>query len=475
MKLALSLGATLAVLGLITLAPVEDAQAKTDDPPGIVLIQLDDASKADLEYMPKTRTVLQSQGTTFSNSYTPVSVCCPSRASLLRGQYAHNHGVVTSHEPNGGYERWKELGLGKSNIATWLDDAGYQTVHLGKYLNGYADSGVPPGWDFWNTYYGAFHIENRINNNGKVHTYPDRAVLDFISTRKAEYYIDRLSKNDAPMYLQMDLFAPHGPPQHPDSYDKFYRGETAPRKPSTNESDVSDKPRWVRGRDKFNMQAVDSRYRDRLRDLKMADEAVGRTVRALRESGELRNTYIIFTSDNGYQLGEHRLFGKWTGYEESIRVPTIVRGPGVPKGVTRDEMIVNNDWGPTFAELGGAKAPAFVDGTSIAPLLRGEHPKWRNRIMLESYRRNDTISSPAPTFNGVRSINFKWLKYYEGPNPTGDIAGRELYAFNRDPYELNSIHRTAPQNLRGTLERWRRQLEDCSGDSCSDAEGFVSN
>lgn len=382
---------------------------------------------------------------------------------MFRGQYAKNHRVITSHAPSGGYQKFKKLGLGWSTVATWLDDEGYQTVHLGKYLNGYFDEGIPPGWDFWNTYYGGFHKTPRINNNGQVHTYPDDAVLDFITTRKTTYYIDRLSKNDTPMYLQIDAFAPHGPPQHPDSYDKYYRSASAPRSLATNEADVSDKPQWVRTREKLGMGGVDKRCRNRLRDLKMADRLVADVVRSLRESGELSDSYIVFTSDNGWQNAELRLYGKWTSYEKAIRVP------GVSKGEMRDEMIINNDWAPTFSELGGANTPAFVDGTSFVPLLRGEDPPWRNRFLLESHRRSvDTGVSPSPTYSGVRSLNFKWVKYRDGD----DIVGRELYALNRDSHELRSIHRTAPRRLRGTLERWRRQLENCLGADCAKAEGF---
>lgn len=465
-----SFAALLLTSMVLLLGPLETSQAQREKP-NIVVIQTDDQTVSDMRFMPKTRKVLGSQGTTFENSYTPLSVCCPSRSSLLRGQYAHNHGVVTSNGPNGGYDKFKELGLGESNVATWLDDAGYQTVHIGKYLNGYAEDGVPPGWDFWNTYYGPFHKDRKINNNGKVQDYPNDTVLDNVAANKAEFYINRLSDDNAPMYMQIDTFAPHGPHQYSEKYEGAYENARAPRKPSTNERDMSDKPSWVRG-PKRNLRQTDSVFRERVRSMRTADDLVGDVARALRKSGELGNTYIVFTSDNGWQYAEHRIYGKWTPYEESIRVPTIVRGPDVPKGETRDEMIINNDWAPTFAELAGAKTPDFVDGTSIAPLLRGGNPPWRNRFLVESFRREEDLNTaPAPTYNGVRSLNFKWVKYFDESIRHG-VAGRELYALNRDPYELRSIHRTAPDNLRGTLERMRRQLEDCSGDECSTAEGF---
>ena len=447
------------------------AEASQDVRPNIVFILTDDMRKDDLAYMPKTKRLIQDQGTTFENAFVTYSLCCPARATFLRGQYAHNHRVLTNAPSAHGAETWfRKMGRDQSTVATWLDDAGYRTGHVGKYMNAYKDEYIPPGWDEWHTLSGAYHKDLKMNDNGTIRRYADKTIDNPVA-RKSLWFLKTSAASDRPFYLQIDTHAPHGPNDYPAKYKDRFKDVRAKRVPSYNERDMRDKPAWLRGAPRFSPAVaanIDSVRRDRLRSLQVVDEMVGNTVRTLRESGKLRNTYIVFTSDNGYQFGEHRIpLGKWKPYEESIRVPLVVRGPGVPAGKRRSEMVLNNDFAPTFADLGGAKIPEFVDGTSFAPLLRGETPPWRKRFLVESWHTN--LPSSPPTYQALRTENMLYSEYRAG----GKVVGRELYGLRTDPYQLTSHHRTKNRKLVRRLDGQLSRLVQCSGrKECQKAEGW---
>ena len=202
--------------------PANDAAvAAQDDPPNIVFIMTDDMAKTDLKHMPKTKKLLVDQGTTFDNAFVTYSLCCPARATFLRGQYAHNHRVLTNAiYDRGGEPRFRELGSDKSTVATWLNDAGYRTAHVGKYMNGYDSTYVPPGWDEWYTLVGRFHVNQRLNENGEIKNY-DKSSVDDVLKQKAAQFLSRNAGNE-PFYLQVSTHAPHGPTSYPPRHaDKF--------------------------------------------------------------------------------------------------------------------------------------------------------------------------------------------------------------------------------------------------------------
>ena len=363
--------------------PGEDSE-----PPNIVVIPTDDLAFEDvnqesLERMPNLRALLE-QGTTFENAFVTNSVCCPSRATILRGQYAHNHQVLSNGPPLGGAERFRVLGGDNSTAATWLQESGYRTAFFGKYLNGYyGDDYVPPGWDQWYGVAGNF-LSNDLNENGyTIHYDSDRYHLDDVISEKASDYVERTAGADPPFFTTDRSFlmwigtkAPHQPATPAPRHEDDFADVPLPRPPSFDENDVSDKPGWVA--DNPSLSADQKRYmeelhRKRLQSMLAVDDMIGDLVDSLRKSNELDDTYIFFTSDNGFHLGQHRLgSGKWTAYDEDIRVPLVVRGPGVPEGKTLSHSVLNNDLAPTFADLAGAKIPSFVDGRSLAPLLDGE-------------------------------------------------------------------------------------------------------
>ncbi|MGH3087865.1 MAG: sulfatase family protein [Rubrobacteraceae bacterium] len=457
---------TALVLVMATLAiGCSSGSALVAERPNIVFILTDDMRLDELDHMPKTEALLADQGVTFSNAFVSYPTCCPSRASILRGQYARNHRVLANTAPKGGFQRFEDLGHERSTVATWLDDAGYDTALLGKYLNEYDARAVPPGWDEWFarispefTYY-----DYDVNENGAVVHYGSREsdyYTDVLS-RQSRSYIDDAARDERPFFAYIAPLAPHGPTTPAERHEDMFAGSKAPRAPSFDEGEMGDKPRRMRNKPLLNRdekKRIDREHRDRLRTLQAVDEMVAGIARKLRTQGELDNTYIVFTSDNGWHKGEHRLpSGKRTPYEEAIRVPLVVRGPGVPAGQTRDELTLNTDFAPTFADLARAEIPDFVDGRSLKPLLTGPPPKnWRTGFLIENhYPEGDSIL-------GVRAGKYKYIEH-----PTGR---KELYDLSSDPHELESIHKTAPPALLKRLESRLEALNDCSGESCRAAE-----
>jgi N-acetylglucosamine-6-sulfatase len=315
----------------------------------------------------------------------------------VRGQYAHNHQILSNRMPMGGFEKFRNLGLEDSTIATWLDRAGYDTLLIGKYFNGYDNTTyVPQGWDEWHGYLGDYVQSDtyRINENGQIKTYVRSQIHDTdLFAEKAATFLQGTA-GGAPFFMYLSTNAPHTPALAAKRHQSMFSDVTLPTPPSFNEDDVSDKPAWIGNTPILTPEEVSKlgqRYRQRLRSLQSVDEMVGRLVGVLRQTGELSNTHIVFTSDNGLHLGEHCINKKkWTAYEEAIHVPLLVRGPGVPPGVSRSQMVLNNDLAPTFASLAGLTPPSFVDGRSLSPLLSTSPPSpWRNALLIEHWQDED--------------------------------------------------------------------------------------
>ena len=420
--------------------------------PNVILVLTDDldARPTSISRMPNLQRYLVDQGTIFENAFVTNALCCPSRATILRGQYSHNHGVLTNKAPLGGEQRFSELGREDSTVATWLHSEGYGTVMFGKYLNHFKPP-VPPGWDLW---------------FGRGIAPPGSYETDYYAYEAAKF-IEGAGDETRPFFMWLCTTAPHANVDPPPRYDDAFPDSTAPRPPSFNEEDVSDKPKWLQDKPLLTeneIAGIDEQYRNRLRTLLAVDDMIGTLFKALKESGELDSTYVFFTSDNGYVMGEHRRpHGKWSAYEEAMRVPLIVRGPGVPEGKTLPHMVLNNDLAPTFATLGDAPVPSFVDGRSFVPLLSGSPPSpssWRAAFLEEAV----ASGSGRPAFEAIRTTDHLWVEYANGE--------RELYDLRDDPYELDSLHKTAPSDLKKDLAGRLDRLRDCSGEGCRDAEGF---
>jgi arylsulfatase A-like enzyme len=441
--------------------------------PNIVVIMTDDQDAASVGAMANVQTLLADQGTTFSNSFASFPLCCPSRATFLTGQYAHNHGVLDNAAPNGGFAK-----LDSSNtLPVWLQSAGYYTAHIGKYLNGYElqPSTIPAGWTEWRgstvTYRFYGYQLNEMGTLVDYGTAPTDYQTDVYAAKAAEL-IGRRAPAAEPFFLSFAPLAPHsgGPnpnpqpptdcggtakpaPRHATAFD----GAPLPQPPSFDEADVSDKPAHIQARAPFasnDITRITRNYRCRLESLLAVDEAVGRIITALRDSGELENTYVVFTSDNGFFHGEHRIAaGKVHVYEESIRVPLIIRGPGIPAGSVSDELVVNADLAPTIVDATGAPPGLTMDGRSLLPIA-ADPDRRRGRALLF-----ETGPATPQNYAAVRTHRYKYVEY-----ATGD---RELYDLAIDPYELDNRHADpAYADIVRRLAGRLAVLRSCAGASC---------
>jgi arylsulfatase A-like enzyme len=456
---ALAVG--LLFFGAFSAATDHPREARAQTPPAqpnIVFILTDDLDKkllaSHLSDYPNIRS-LAAHGVTFKNAFVTNALCCPSLSTIFTGLYSHNHHVMDNTPPNGGAQAFRRLE--PKALPVWLDNAGYHTALLGKYLNGSNKSWVPPGWD---TFRGRAIDDGAVSLNSDLPTPTNRMAQNagtFLASREA--------RDSEPFFLELATSYPHEGSPRPKRLARLYPGEKAPRPPSFNERDVSDKPGYIRNlRPLTHDQVVDMNelYRERLRKMAGVDEMVGRVVAALREKNELSNTYIVFSSDNGFHMGQHRLReGKRLAYEEDIRVPLIVRGPGVSTGVTRSGMVLNNDLAPTFAKWAQADPLLPVDGRPLVPLLHPSPPSnWRTAFLVEAPR-HEQIRRPA--YRAVRTKNYLFVRHGN--------REKELYNFDRDPYQLRSRDEEAPRSLKERLA-WRLSaLDDCRGAGCRQAEG----
>src|SRR5215218_3012487 len=430
----------------------------------------DDMKTSDLDRMPNTQSLLVNQGVEFTKPWVTRSLCCPSRATILRGQYTHNHHVWVNVEPSGGFWNFFDQGLENSTIATWLNAAGYDTILIGKYLNRYGldrsgnrapSTHVPPGWDKWHAWEGIYAgTSYKINENGRIATYQRSQIYDTdLHAQTAENFIRRTA-GAGPFFIYLAPNAPHDPAYFAPRHASMFSNTPLPRPSSFNEADVSDKPQWVQNKPRLSSSQISDLtqfYRKRLRALQSLDEMVERLVNALRDTGQLSNTYIVFTSDNGIYLGEHRLTAKGAAYNASPRVPLVIRGPGVPRGVTRSQMALNNDLAPTFASWAGLTPPNFVDGHSLKPLLTSSPPaSWRTAFLVEHRRTPEEFAyvRAIPNYSAVRTARYNYVEYGTGE--------KELYDLDADPTELNNIYSSAPQTLRSDLKARLDALKICS-------------
>jgi len=448
------------------LSLTSSALAQTERP-NIIFILTDDLDRRSSAHMPNLQGLLANEGVTFANYFNNVPVCGPSRASILRGQFAHNTQIHTNIPPDGGFERFRDLGHENSTMATWLQAAGYRTAMLGKYLNGYPvanqETYIPQGWNEWYAVMNGHFYNYDINENGKIVSYGSRPE-DYETDVLARHATDFIKRNKAaPFFIYLAAFAPHSPNTPAPRHQNAFPGFTAPRLPSFNEANVNDKPRWVRNLSLLNnseLATIDRNYRERLQSLLAVDDMIKSLIDTLAAVQELENTYILFTADNGFHQGEHRIpEGKNSPYDESTRLPLIMRGPGVPKGKTLAHFAQNIDYAPTFAEWAGVRPPSFVDGRSLAPLLKDNPPPihtWRQDALIEHWLNN--AFTIIPPYQALRTAEYLYVEYNNGD--------RELYDTRNDPYQLRSLHATADPALLGQLAKQLDILRQCRGGGC---------
>ncbi len=508
------------VTNLIYVAP-----PPPDNRPNIVFILTDDQAVGETDYMANLQALMAQQGLTFKEYFVNVSLCCPSRATTLCGQYAHNTTIHSNEGSSyGGFNRFYTLGKESSTMAAWLKASSYRTGYIGKYLNGYPNSGatlyIPPGWSEWYSPNGGSpysQVGYSMNENGTTVSYgsannPSSYAGDVFNT-KATGFINRAAGANVPFFLYVNTYSPHvadaSHPAVPAARDaNLFPGLTAPRTPSWNEADVSDKPAYIRNLPLLNsgqIGEIDAWYRKRIQSLQAVDKMIGDIIATLKSTGEYSNTYIFFASDNGYHMGQHRLVqGKTASYEEDMHVPLFVVGPGVAANQTRDHLAGNIDLAPTFADIAGVTPTNYatqVDGRSLLPLLGNNPPPvdgWRQALLLEHWLENtvaaaapdpvadvrllepeDSLPAPRamaslvgpyneiwpanlPGYKGLRTAYYKYVEYTTGE--------RELYDLRTDPYELQNAISTADPLLLSELSYRLANLAGCAGNSCRAVE-----
>jgi N-acetylglucosamine-6-sulfatase len=534
-------------------AGAASASAFPPEHPSFVVIQTDDetldqlyevfnAGGIEIPTMPNTLSMIAGRGITFNRYYVSYPLCCPSRVSLMTGRYAHNSNVRGNVQPNGGYTGFKSRGAFSHNIATWLQGAGYRTIHIGKFLNGYGDepydngTDVPPGWDAWHTVLNAdthhYFYGYTLNDNGTLDgPFGDSGSWDTREYGERDYFgcptstsedkpclyeTDVLTRiaweelngtsPEQPFYLQLDYTAPHGDfrrPAGPEPAPRHYTlfdGAPFPhdREEGFNEGNVNDKPRFIREAPYLSLNDIHTYrvyYQKALASLRAIDDGVKVVLDTLGAQHRLSNTYVIFTSDNGFFYGEHRLTGgKFLAYEPATHLPLLIRGPGIKPGTSTGELAGNIDITPTILELAGVQPDKSVDGTSLVPFFRDPALRTRRPLLFESFvETNDVEANGEPTaqsvpipgtaaraarasggeakasiiappkdYEGIRLGPYKYIEWPDGE--------KELYDITKDPNELNNIVRVPDYfPIRAYLHAQLIRLETCVGRTCRES------
>jgi N-acetylglucosamine-6-sulfatase len=511
------LGLAVVIAAVLLVLPLSIDRGKGTEPlpPNIVLIVTDDQSFAQMSALPKTQKLIGSNGVQFSNFIVSYPLCCPSRATLFTGEYAHNNGVLGNNpEQDGG--GWVSLNHPHRTLASWLQSAGYDTVHFGKWANSYGASRIQPGWRRWSALYGSSthyygfemlgrHRQVRSFGTG-VHDYQTDVITDL-----AARYLRGESARRAPFFLSIGYLAPHSGTGRDDAAGRRCLGvneEGAPQKFSAvpppryatafddaelspphsfNEPQVGDKPPVQRlpSLTLEQIGRVTLGYGCELAALKAVDDGVERIYRALQQAGQADNTVIVFTSDNGAFHGEHRRRGKNSPYEEAIRVPLMISGPGVPRREVISDPVSNTDLPTTLLDFAGVKVrPSMArpqDGRSLLPLVKGI-TSWPDRAVLVEGR-TETVRAEAGGFlvgsyQGVRTVRYAFTEHYQAvvstylegaqiPLGQGGVVGRELYDLRSDPQELrNRATDPAYADVVQALAESLARLSNCAGAAC---------
>jgi arylsulfatase A-like enzyme len=436
--------------------------------PNLVFVLTDDMRDDDLDHMPITRRLIADQGMEFTDAISPHPLCCPARAQLATGQYAQNNGVQHNRGVHGGFEALDPA----QEASAWFHDSGYRTGFVGKFLNGYGPQDVrPAGWTRWDALTrGVYDYVNfSMTGDGDPRRYTDSYVTSVIEDHTNQNIRDFARSGD-PFVAYAWHLAPHYritpeggrgvPPAAPQDRDLFLDARPASfDDPAFDEADVTDQPAYLRHLSPVSPSEVLADNTARLQSLQAVDRAVGSLVATLDEQGVLDDTYIVFTSDNGYSLGEHRFIGKDVLTDEALQIPLLVRGPGIAPGSTSDLPVTLVDLPATFAALTGVSPRWQVDGTSLAPTLLGEPQSFRDTTLIQTGR---TLGD-GWSHRGVRTE-----RYLYGTD------GKDGFLYDRllDPDELvNLIDDPRYADVRAALELRRAELTACAGWTCNQQFG----
>jgi N-acetylglucosamine-6-sulfatase len=484
----------------------------------VVFILTDDMTSSELAGMPNVQSLIGAEGTTFNEAYVSFPLCCPSRATMLSGQYMHNHGVRGNLPPNGSWFRFRSHE--SNDLPVWLQQDGYYNVHIGKYMNGYSlvdgTLPVPDGWSEWygkvseDALYFDYNIVEKTGPSAtpRITFYGDQPAdyqTDVFGDRAVDFVNDSAVSHQ-PFWLNLWFNSPHGPfdPAPRDLY--RLAGSPQPKLPGFNEKDIRDKPKWLQRQlkkrlTKKQIKVIDNERRRQQEQLISVDQSVGELIQALKDKGILDNTYVIFASDNGFFRGEHRIAsGKYLPYDPASRVPLLIRGPGIPHGGVSNELVWNGDIAQTIDQIASGSINTSVDGRSLLPYA--ENPALRStrpilleadtgpggttgesaqasaamaraaRVHVAGRRGVDNLDqepdaiktaanniATAPAYRSIRTDRYEYTIYSNGQS--------ELYDMKRDPAQLQSLARDPRYRfVRKFLYDHLAVLSTCAGETC---------
>jgi N-acetylglucosamine-6-sulfatase len=448
-------------------------------PPNFVFVLTDDLSWNLVQYMPHVLK-MQKDGVTFTNYFVTDSLCCPSRSSIFTGRYPHNTGIFRNVGADGGYLAFHSRGYESATFATALSAAGYRTAMLGKYLNGYQPAAHAPasGWALWavagNGYPGFNYALNRDGTVARFGAKPEDYMTDVLSGIAVDFIKQSANK---PFLIEVATFAPHAPYVPAPRDQDGFPGLLAPRAAAYDAAPDPGAPRWLRSHRALSaadMMNIDRDFRKRAQSVLAVDKMIGELQAAVESIDATGNTYFIFSSDNGYHMGEHRLMpGKMTAFDMDIHVPLVVTGPGVPVGASRDQVVENIDLCPTFTDLAGMTTAATIDGRSLVPLLRDRAPgDWRIIALIEHRgpvreRLDPDLpglrSGNPPSYEAIRSLKSLYVEYADG--------NREFHDLGSDPDELRNTYAALSAEQKEVLRATLAAVQSCQGEqACRAAE-----
>ena len=415
-------------------------------PANIVFVLADDFTWSLVQYMPHVLQ-MQEEGATFSNYFVTDSLCCPSRTSIFTGMFPHDTGVFTNGGDDGGYATFEAKGNGQRTFANALSGSGFRTALMGKFLNGYdpAVLPVPDGWAGWAVAGGGYKgFDYDLNQTGTLHHYAHADadyLTDVVSGLGTKFIGDEPGK---PFLLEIATFAPHSPYTPAPRDAEAFPGLEAPRTPAYDARPGPTAPSWLKAIPALThaeKQKMDKSFRMRAQAVLAIDQMIGALQDAVAAAGHADDTYFVFSSDNGYHMGEHSLRpGKQTAFETDIHVPLIITGPGISGGQTLDQIVQNIDLCSTFAEMGQAPPPPTQTGHSLMPLLHGETvTDWRDVALVEHHGEGFDPSDPdlpepesgnPPTYTAIRTKSSVYVEYVGGEV--------EFHDHTTDPDELDN-------------------------------------
>jgi arylsulfatase A-like enzyme len=424
----------------------------------VVVILSDDERWDGTTVMNNVKNLLVDHGVNFTNAHVTTSMCGPSRASILTGQYAHHTGVLDNFGPHA-YPAFKEQ---SNDLPVWMHKAGYQTALVGKYINAYTGPAghhaVPPGWDDWQVMDSIpmeAYYNYSINDNGRLEHYGSKPS-DYSTTVLAHKAVQFIQGARHPFFLYFAPVAPHLP-AIPDKRDQGKLENIAPiHSPAFNQRNIGKEPWrfWHKDMLSAAAQLYINHVRQRQEESLLAlDRSVKSVVQALKARHELNRTVIVYTSDNGFLWGEHRLGGKVWPYQESTHVPLIVRTPWTTTATRNNQPVLNIDIAPTVTALAGIKPGLPEDGRSLVPFLDGVATPWRHAFLVEYLGKDMLHRGGPPPYTAVQTRRNLYVEYRNG--------WRELYNLRRDPWEMNNIAgdpRT--KTLQATLSQTLKRLYD---------------